>query len=46
MQFQGKISLKKYYESTDTNNLFQLKEYNIKYSTIQKTKLYQQLKNK
>ena len=41
---QGKISLKKYYESKDSNSLFQLKGYQIKYETIRRTKLYQQLK--
>ncbi len=40
----GKISLKKYYESTDLNSLFQLKAYRIKYETIRRTKLYQSLK--
>jgi len=40
---EGKISLKKYYESTDQYSLFQLKEYQIKYETIRRTKLYQQL---
>jgi len=44
LQNQGKISLKKYYESTDPNSLFQLKGYNIKYETIRRTKLYQSLK--
>ena len=41
---QGKISLKKYYESTDPNSLFQSKGYSIKYESIRRTKLYQQLK--
>ena len=41
---QGKVSLKKYYESTDPNSLFQLKGYSIKYESIRRTKLYQQLK--
>jgi len=40
----GKISLKKYYETTDPYSLFQLKGYNIKYETIRRTKLYQSLK--
>ena len=44
LQAEGKISLKKYYEGTDPNSLFQLKGYNIKYETIRRTKLYQQLK--
>jgi len=43
-QQQGKISLKKYYESTDPNSLFQLKGYSIKYESIRRTKLYQQFK--
>jgi hypothetical protein len=44
LQAEGKISLKKYYQSTDSNSLFQLKGYQIKYETIRRTKLYQQLK--
>lgn len=44
LQAEGKISLKKYYESKDPNSLFQLKGYSIKYETIRRTKLYQQLK--
>lgn len=40
---EGKISLKKYYESTDPYILFQLKGYSIKYESIRRTKLYQQL---
>jgi hypothetical protein len=44
LQAEGKISLKKYYESTDSNSLFQLKGYRIKYEAIRKNKLYQQLK--
>jgi len=44
LQSQGKISLKKYYENTDPNSLFQLKGYRIKYESIRRTKLYQQLK--
>ena len=45
-QLQAKriISLKKYYESTEPNSLFQLKRYSIKYETIRRTKLYQNLK--
>ena len=43
---EGKISLKKYYEGTDPNSLFQLKGYNIKYETIRRTELYRQLKDK
>ena len=41
---EGRISLKKYYESTDPNSLFQHKGYSIKYETIRRTKLYQQFK--
>jgi hypothetical protein len=41
---QGKISLKKYYESTDTNSLFQAKGYSIKYESLRKNDLYKQLK--
>ena len=44
LQAEGKLSLKKYYESTDSNSLFQLKGYSIKYEAIRKNKLYQQLK--
>jgi len=44
LQAQGKISLKKYYETTYPNSLFQLKGYNIKYESIRRTKLYQNLK--
>jgi len=44
LQNQGEISLKKYYESTDPNSLFQLKGYNIKYESIRRIKLYQSLK--
>lgn len=41
---EGKISLKKYYESREEYSLYQLKGYSIKYETIRRTKLYQQLK--
>jgi hypothetical protein len=44
LQAEGKISLKKYYESTDPNSLFQSKGYSIKYESIRRTKLYQKLK--
>jgi len=44
LQAEGKLSLKKYYESTDPNSLFQSKGYNIKYDTIRKNNLYQPLK--
>jgi len=40
---EGKISLKKYYETKDQYSLFQLKGYSIKYESIRRTKLYQQL---
>jgi len=45
-QAEGKISLKKYYESTDPYSLFQFKGYQIKYETIRRTKLYQSFKGK
>jgi hypothetical protein len=44
LQAEGKISLKKYYESTDQYSLFQFKGYSIKYESIRRTKLYQSLK--
>jgi hypothetical protein len=44
LQAEGKISLKKYYEGTETDSLFQLKGYRIKYEAIRKNKFYQQLK--
>ena len=44
LQAEGKISLKKSYESTDPYSLFQFKEYSIKYESIRRTKLYQSLK--
>ena len=34
LQAEGKISLKKYYQSTDPDSLFQSKGYSIKYETI------------
>ncbi len=40
---EGKIALKKYYETKDQYSLFQLKGYSIKYESIRRTKLYQQL---
>ena len=43
LQAEGRISLKKYYESTDPDSLFQSKGYSIKYESIRRTKLYQQL---
>jgi hypothetical protein len=43
---QGIIFLKKYYKSIQEYSLFQLKGYFIKYETIRRTKLYQQLKDK
>jgi len=42
-QAENKISLKKYYESTDPYSLFQSKGYSIKYETVRGTKLYQNL---
>ena len=44
LQNEGKISLKKYYEGTETHSLFQLKGYSIKYESIRRTKLYHSLK--
>lgn len=44
LQNEGKISLKKYYESTAQYSLVQSKGYSIKYESIRRTKLYQQLK--
>ena len=44
LQNQGKLSFKKYYEGTEEYSLFQSKGYRIKYETIRKTKIYQQLK--
>jgi hypothetical protein len=41
---EGKISLKKYYESTQEYSLFQHKGYSTKYESIRRTKLYQNLK--
>ena len=41
---EGKISLKKYYQSTDPYSLFQSKGYSMKYEAIRKTNLYKQLK--
>ena len=41
---EKKISLKKYYEGKGEYTLFEWKRYQIKYDTIRKTKLYQQLK--
>ena len=41
---EGKISLKKYYESTNPYSLFQSKGYSMKYEAIRKTNLYKQLK--
>jgi len=40
LQAEGKISLKKYYESTDPNSLFQSKGYSIKYGFIFDMKPY------
>ena len=41
---EGKMSLKKYYESTQESSLFKLKGYSIRYETIRRTKFYSQLK--
>ena len=43
LQAEGKLSLKKYYESTDPNSLFQSKGYSIKYETIRKITLFKKL---
>ena len=44
LQAEQTISLKKYYESTQKHSLFQSKGYSIKYETVRRTKLYQDLK--
>ena len=44
LQAEGKISFKKYYESTDPYSLFQWKRYSFKYETVRKYKLYKDLK--
>ena len=44
LQAEEKISLKKYYQSTDPDSLFQSKGYSIKYESIRRTKLYSKLK--
>ena len=44
LQSEGKISLKKYYQSRQEYSLFQSKGYSIKYESIRRTKLYQSLK--
>jgi len=44
LQAKGKISLKKYYESTDPDSLFQSKGYSIKYESIRRRPLFKQLK--
>ena len=41
---EGKISLKKYYESKDTNSLFQIHGYCLKYESIRRTSIYKSLK--
>jgi hypothetical protein len=40
---EKKISLKNYYQGKGKFTLFEWKEYQIKYDTIRKTKVYQQL---
>ena len=45
LQAEGKISLKKYSESTDQYSLFQFKGYSIKYKSIRRTTLYQKCKS-
>ena len=44
LQAEGKISLKKYYESKEEYSLFEWKGYNLKYASISRTNLYQRLK--
>lgn len=44
LQVEGKLSLKKYYESKDPASLFQLKGYSIKYESIRRTSIYKSLK--
>jgi len=44
LQNEGKISLNKYYEATEEYSLFESKRYCIKYDSIRKSELYQQLK--
>ena len=44
LQAEGKISLKKYYESPQEYSLFQSKGYSIKYESIRRNKLYKKLK--
>ena len=41
---EDKISLKKYYQSTEKYSLFQFKGYNIKYESVRRTKIYLKLK--
>jgi len=40
---EGKISLRKYYESAEESSLFQLRGYNIKFESIRRTQLYKKL---
>ena len=42
---EGKISLKKYYEGTETHSLYQWKGYSIKYDSIRKTNSYKRTKD-
>ena len=44
LQAESKISLKKYYESTQKYSLFQSKGYQIKYESIRRRPLFKQLK--
>jgi hypothetical protein len=41
---EGKLSLKKYYQSRCRDSLFQWKVLSIKYESIRRTKFYQSLK--
>ena len=43
---EGKITLKKYYESTEEHSLFQFKGYSTKYGVIRNKELFKNLRNK
>ena len=45
LKLEGKISLKKYYESKDPNSLFQLDNMRIKYESVRRNKLFKKLKD-
>ena len=44
LQNEGKISLRKYYESDEENSLFQFKGYSIKYESVRKDEDYKKVK--